>query len=342
VTDPAPRIVDVNLNRAREALRVLDDFARFGRNDRVLTEEVKRLRHAVAAAAELLPPGLLLSARDTPGDIGTAVTVQGEFERPSARHVATVNLKRFQESLRSLEEYGKVLSPSFAERIERIRYDAYTLERALAPGPAVRERFAAAKLYVLMTGDRCVNGWEQTVREAAAGGATVFQLREKQLSDRELLDRAKEFRRVTRDLGALFVMNDRPDLAALVEADGVHLGQDDLPVAAARRIVGSDVAIGISTHSAEQICRAVLDGADYLGVGPTFPSTTKSFDHFPGLAFVTEATELTSLPSFVLGGVTAANVLEVSRAGGRRVAVAAAVTAAADPKSAAAALVAGL
>ena len=124
-------------------------------------------------------------------------------------------------------------------------------------------------------------------------------------------------RRWTRAAGVLFVVNDRPDIARLADADGVHLGQDDLPVAAARRVVGPDALIGVSTHTADQVRRAVLDGADYLGVGPTFPSRTKSFEQFPGLAFVTEVAELTSLPAFALGGVQADNLPEVVAAGGR-------------------------
>src|SRR5207248_6725982 len=101
--------------------------------------------------------------------------------------------------------------------------------------------------------------------------------RQKELSDRELLERAREIRRWTREAGALFIVNDRPDIARLVEADGVHLGQDDLPVKEARRILGPDALIGVSTHDIEQLRQAVLDGASYIGVGPTFPSDTKDF-----------------------------------------------------------------
>ncbi|HEY2784339.1 MAG TPA: thiamine phosphate synthase [Fimbriiglobus sp.] len=340
--DSAARILDANLNRAREALRVLDDYARFARNDRTLSEAAKRLRHDLVAAADLLPAGVLLASRDTTGDVGTEITAGGEFTRTTTGHVAHVNLKRFQESLRSLEEFGKLVSAPFAERIERLRYAAYSIERAFAQPPAARERFAATRLYVLLTEEHCPLGWERTVREAAAGGATAFQLREKALCDKDLVNRARALRDVTRELGVLFVVNDRADVAAVADADGVHLGQDDCSLADARKIVGPNVAIGVSTHAAEQVQRAVLDGADYLGIGPTFPSQTKSFDHFPGLGFVSEAASLTSLPAFVLGGVNSENVSDVRIAGGTRVAVARAVTHARDPRSAAAAILAGL
>lgn len=336
VTEPseqtdAGRVVDANLNRAREALRVLEDYCRFVLNDRVLTEEVKGMRHELAAAAGDLPARVLLAARDTPGDVGTVVTSGGEYDRKSPAQVAAVNLKRLQEALRSAEEYGKVFGEGFGRRVEAVRYRAYTLERAVVLGADARARLADARLYVLLTGSQCVAALDWTIAEAAAGGAQVFQLREKDLPDRELLERARSVRRWTRDAGALFIVNDRLDIARLVEADGVHLGQSDLPVAAARRIVGPDALIGVSTHTPEQVRRAVLDGADYLGVGPVFPSPTKPFDHFPGPEFVRFAVQETSLPVFALGGITPANVRQVVEAGATRIAVSAAIATADDP-----------
>jgi thiamine-phosphate pyrophosphorylase len=244
-----------------------------------------------------------------------------------------VNLRRLQEALRSVEEYGKVFGEGLSRRAEAIRYRSYTLERAVVRGAVVRARLADARLYVLLTGSQCAAALDWTIAEAATGGAQVFQLREKSLSDRELLDRARNVRRWTREVGALFIVNDRPDVARLSEADGVHLGQDDLRVADARRVVGTDALIGVSTHSPEQVRRAVLDGADYMGVGPTFPSQTKSFDHFPGLDLVRFAAAETSLPTFALGGIGLANVRQVVEAGATRVAVSAAVARADDPEA---------
>lgn len=336
ITEPteqadAGRVVDANLNRAREALRVLEDYCRFVLNDRVLTEQVKEMRHELAAATAAVPAGVLLAARDTPGDVGTTVTTSGEYDRACPAQVAAVNLKRLQEALRSVEEYGKVFGEWLGRQAETIRYRAYMLERAVVRGTDARERLADARLYVLLTGSQCVAALDWTIAEAAAGGVRVFQLREKTLSDRELLERARNVRRWTREAGTLFIVNDRPDIARLAEADGVHLGQDDLPVAAARRIVGPDALVGVSTHTPEQVRRAVLDGADYLGVGPTFPSRTKSFDHFPGLDFVRSAVAETSLPAFALGGISLANVRQVIEAGATRVAVSAAIAQADDP-----------
>ena len=329
----AARILDVNLNRARESLRVLDDYARFVLDDAFLTGRFKKLRHELADASSALPQHLLLSARDTRRDVGTIMTANGEYERTSADGVATANVKRLQESLRSLEEFGKVLSVPFAMAVEAIRYEAYTLESALVRGSSVSDRLRDARLYVLLTGSQCDAALDWTIAEAAAGGASIFQLREKELSDRELLDRARRMRVWTRKANALFIVNDRPDVAKLAEADGVHLGQGDLTVAAARRILGPEAIVGVSTHTIEQVHGAILDGADYLGIGPTFPSTTKQFGEFPGLDFIRRVSAETTRPAFALGGITLGNVREVIAAGGRRIAVSAAIARADDPEA---------
>lgn len=321
----AARIVDVNANRARESLRVLDDFARFIRNDAVLTEEVKRLRHDLVHAVSQLPPGLLAAARDTPGDVGTAVSLSSEYERVTATQVARVNLARLQESLRSLEEYGKILDATFARRVEAIRYAAYTLDRSLFAAGDPVDRLHRAKLYALLGPTTCVASLEWTIAEAAEGGVDVVQLRDKSLGDRELLAVARDVRRWTRAAGVLFVVNDRPDIAVLCQADGVHLGQEDVSVADARRITGGEMLLGVSTHIPEQVRAAIRDGATYLGVGPTFPSSTKSFDAFPGLEFVREVAGLTTLPAFALGGIDVSNVGQVVAAGLNRVAVSRAI-----------------
>jgi thiamine-phosphate pyrophosphorylase len=178
-----------------------------------------------------------------------------------------------------------------------------------------------------------------TIQEAAAGGARMFQLREKQLGDRALLERAQRVREWTRKAGALFILNDRPDIARLAEADGVHLGQDDLSVKDARRIVGPDALIGVSTHNLEQLRQAILDGASYVGVGPTFPSGTKAFSEYAGRDFVRQAKAETSLPAFVIGGINADTIGQAVAAGARYAAVSQAVCQADDPRAVAAALV---
>lgn len=335
------RVLDASANRAREALRVLEDHARFVLEDAFLTESLKSVRHELTQA--LLEHGLpLTEARDTQGDVGTAIQTDAEYQRLTLRDVVAAAGKRLGEALRSLEEYGKLAHPLLGERVERLRYRHYTLEKALTLLGRSRAALAEARLYVLLTGSACESSLEWTIEQAAAGGAAVIQLREKALSDRDLLARARDVRRWTRKAGVLFIMNDRVDIARLADADGVHLGQDDLPVREARRVLGPEALIGVSTHTPDQVRQAVLDGASYLGVGPTFPSGTKAFEAFPGLDFIRESAAITSLPMFAIGGINETNVAQAVAAGARRVAVSQAIAAADEPRDAAAALLRAL
>jgi thiamine-phosphate pyrophosphorylase len=170
------------------------------------------------------------------------------------------------------------------------------------------------------------------VREAIAGGVDAVQLRDKASSDREMLRIARDLRRWTRECDALLFVNDRPDLARAAHADGVHLGQEDFPVKEARRIVGPDALIGLSTHTIEQARGAAAEGADYIGVGPVFPSRTKQFTELAGLEFVEAVAREIRLPSFCIGGIEPGNIAQVAHMGAKRFAVGAAISQASDPR----------
>jgi thiamine-phosphate pyrophosphorylase len=332
------RILDAGANRAREALRVIEDYCRFTLDDRFLSRELKQLRHDLTETFACFPASLLLEARETLRDVGTCTSTAGEQQRSSLQAVVRANWKRLQEALRSLEEYGKVHRADLGRAVEQLRYRSYTLERATLLGSDARQRLADARLYVLVTGALCTAALDWTIQEAAAGGANIIQLREKELPDGALLERARRVRDCTRKAHVLFIMNDRPDLARLAEADGVHLGQEELSVKDARRIVGPDALIGVSTHNLDQVRQAVLDGASYLGIGPVFASDTKDFTEFPGLEFIRLAAAETSLPAFAIGGVNHDTITAAVTAGARRVAVSQAICQAEDPRAAAAEL----
>jgi thiamine-phosphate pyrophosphorylase len=194
-----------------------------------------------------------------------------------------------------------------------------------------RERLARARLYLV-----CDRRPEAFLRAALAGGVDVLQLRDKDATDEEILAAAPAFRRAAADAGALFVLNDRSDLARAADADGVHVGQDDGPVADARAVVGADRIVGRSTHSPDQI--AAGGDADYIAVGPVHATPTKPGRPAVGLELVRHAAEHAPEPWFAIGGIDPGNVAAVVAAGARRVVVVRALTESADPEAAARAL----
>jgi thiamine-phosphate pyrophosphorylase len=332
------RILDAAANRAREGLRVVEDYTRFVLDDAGLTRRLKEVRHRLAAAVRGLDPELLLGARDTRGDVGTHIMTASERARENPRAVLSANFKRAGEALRSLEEYAKLVDVWVAGRFEVLRYDVYTLEKLVLTAAASAAAFGDARLMVLVGGLATLGDLTWLVGEALAGGADVIQLREKGIDDREWLRRAREVRILTAQARARFVVNDRPDLARLAGADAVHVGQEDLSVRDVRRIVGPRMAIGVSTHDRADLDAAVLSSASYLGVGPVFPSETKAFQDYAGLAFLRDAAEATNLPWFAIGGINEETIVDAIEAGARRVAVSAAVIQADRPRAAASAL----
>ncbi|HNQ22219.1 MAG TPA: thiamine phosphate synthase [Phycisphaerae bacterium] len=312
----AARILDANLNRAREALRVMEEYARFALDDPTLTAALKKLRHTLVQDMATALGNRLVPARDIVHDVGRDVTTPTEYVRADAPAIVRAAAARLSEALRVLEEYAKLLDPPLAARIEQARYEAYELERRLVLHIHAWDSFGHVRLYVLLTESLCRGDWCATAEAALRGGADCLQLREKHLPDRELLDRARRLARLCHNHGALLIVNDRPDIAAATGADGVHLGQDDLPVAAARRVLPTGAVVGLSTHTPDQLTDALVQAPDYVAVGPMFPTATKPQDLIAGPELLRTARARTSLPVVAIGGITADNaetVLAVRR-----------------------------
>lgn len=179
----------------------------------------------------------------------------------------------------------------------------------------------------------------EIVRLAIAGGVQAVQLREKRASLRRVLEIGKELRQICREHGVLFIVNDRIDVALLLEADGVHVGQDDLPASAARQLVGEKMFIGVSASSMEEARWALAEGADYLGVGAIYATGSKSDAGDPVTpALLSEIRAHTDVPLVAIGGITYENCPEVMRHGANGVAVISAIVGQADPKAATAQL----
>ena len=181
---------------------------------------------------------------------------------------------------------------------------------------------------------------EEAVRQAIAGGAGIVQLRDKQASSRALYEKALALRALTAREGVLFIVNDRADVAQAVNADGTHIGQDDLPAHAVRKLVGERMIVGVSVSSLEEARIAATDGADYLGVGPIFYTTTKEITGTTGIGLITGIKQEIDLPFVALGGIQLTNVGQVAQAGADGAAVISALMGAQDIQQAAQALVA--
>ncbi|MBD2105309.1 thiamine phosphate synthase [Leptolyngbya sp. FACHB-261] len=333
------RILDANLDRAREGLRVVEEWCRFGLENAQLSQECKQLR------AELAPwhTADLLAARDTAQDPGTGLSHAAEEERNSLEAVLRANLCRVQEAFRVLEEYGKLWQPRMGSHFKHLRYRVYILESALLGSNPVTnerlERLKAARLYLVTSP---VDNPLAVVEAALQGGLPLVQYRHKTADDEVRLPLAQHLAQLCRQYGALFIVNDRVDLALAVDADGVHLGQQDMPVAIARQLLGPNRIIGQSTTNPSEMAKAIESGADYIGVGPIYETPTKVGKAATGLDYARYAAAKAPLPWYAIGGIDATNLPDVLAAGAERVAVVRAIMSAANPTEATRALLAQL
>ena len=337
------RILDAAANRACEGLRLIEDAARFILDHAQLTEELKSIRHAVRTT--IRDAGIdslaLIASRDTPTDVGAMIDTDSERSRHSQRSIIDAAAGRAAEALRSIEEILKLdpAASDAAKTTESLRYRLYEahLRLSLALG-ADRDHFHGWRLCVIITEALCKHPWLETARLAIAGGADCIQLREKTLGDRELLIRATALVNMARPLNVSVIINDRPDIALLANAHGVHVGQGDLDVESTRKLAGARLLVGVSASTIKQAIDARHAGADYCGVGAMFPTTTKRKPAIAGPALLTQYLAHTPAlpPALAIGGINASNIHElISATDGARfgVAVSSTICTADDPQA---------
>jgi thiamine-phosphate pyrophosphorylase len=322
------RIIDANANRAAEALRTIEEYVRFVVNDAQMSQATKSLRHHLVTIMQLVPLRDRSVARESQFDVGRNLTTIEETNRANVLAVVAAAFGRLKQALRCLEEYSKTMFSDAAELFEQLRYDAYQLEKMVITASLTDERLVRANVYAIVDGQGDSDAFCRRINELCAAGVDLIQLRDKSLNDKVLLERAILLRRVidAAERTPLMIMNDRPDLAVLSRADGVHVGQAELSVEQTRRIVGIDALIGVSTHSLDQVKQAVIDGANYIGCGPVFVSETKKFAKFLGVEFLRQVVNTTTVPAFAIGGISLDNIGEISAVGFTRVAVSACLT----------------
>jgi thiamine-phosphate pyrophosphorylase len=307
------RILDANLDRAREGLRIIEEWCRFGLNNSEFSSICKHLRQELGIWHTVE----IRAARDTPGDPGADLTHPQEEKRVDITSLLQANFCRVQEALRVLEEYGKLDDGNMGIACKKMRYQVYTLESNLM-GYQRHQLLWRSHLYLVTSP---VDNLLAIVEASLQGGLTLLQYREKTADDSLRLERAMQLRQLCHHYGALFIINDRVDLALAVDADGVHLGQQDIPIAVARQLLGSQRLIGRSTTNPQEMQGAISEGADYIGVGPVYETPTKAGKAAAGLEYVKYVSQNCQIPWFAIGGIDMSNLNDVMNAGARRVAV---------------------
>jgi thiamine-phosphate pyrophosphorylase len=317
------RIIDANLNRIGEGLRFLEDLARFVLNDTKLTQRLKNMRHEMLASDWPFQQQLL-QARDAEGDVG--LDIPEEKRQRELPTTVVANARRVQEALRVMEELAKHADLD-SDRFKRARFNLYEIEQALLSRLLRQDKTRRLPgLYVIMdTQNFSGRSHIEAAGQAIRGGATVIQLRDKLLPKKKLLPVARQLRNLCTEHNVLFIANDYLDLALASDADGLHLGQDDLPIKIARRLLAMDKILGCSVTTVDQAITAEADGADYIAVGSIYPTTSKETAVVVGLERLRQISEAVSLPLVAIGGITRDNAAEVIAAGASSVAVISAV-----------------
>ncbi len=318
------RILDANLDRAREGIRVIEEWCRLGLEHQGHSQKCKDIRQILGRWHS----PQIRSARNIAHDPGTALSHAGEEERSDLASLLAANFARVQEAIRVLEEYGKLYDPTLAREMKALRYEVYELQSALMVSDRLQILRDHPLYLVTMPHPRLLG----VVEDCLQGGLKIVQFRQKEGTDREKIETAQALCNLCRTYDALFLVNDRVDIALVVGADGVHLGQTDMSVKQARQILGHAAIIGLSTTSPQELAYALEQQPDYVGVGPLFDTPTK-----PGKAAVKDsylpyAVKNCPIPWFGIGGVNSENLTGLIALGVKKVAVVRGLISVPDPK----------
>lgn len=328
------RIIDANLNRAGEGLHLLEELARLTLNDSGLTQQLKTLRHDLLRG-DLSFNQLLIQARDSSGDVGVNAEVPDEDKRRGLPTVLVANARRVQESLRILEELAKVPGDTVKldpDKFKQARFTLYTIEQKLLSRLLRRDKIVyLSGLYAIIDSQFLGNhSYLEVAKKLIRGGARVIQLRDKLLSKGELLPVAVKLQKLCSEHDVLFIINDYLEIALAAGADGLHIGQKDLPVSVARKLLPVDKILGISVTTLEQATTAESEGVDYIAVGSMYPTASKETAIVVGIERLSQIRKAVSLPLVAIGGINKNNAAEVITAGADGVAVISAVLQAGD------------
>ena len=329
IKDKVLRIIDANINRATEGLRVAEDIVRFVLDDGKLTSKLKNVRHEIVRSLKNVRCPLRSEAsemRDVKGDVGAGRSTKSEGRRKNILDVFIANIKRAEESIRVFEELSKLYNIKLGPKFKKIRFELYDIEQkaALKLKKKIKLDF---NLYVI-TDPSFGKSHLEIMREAVKGGAGIIQYREKVKGKREMVMTATAMSNYTKAHGSTFIVNDRIDIARRADADGVHLGTGDArrEMRDARRILGEDKIIGISASNLKEAVRAQRLGADYIGFGPVFDTPIKPGMKPLGIKALKRVMKKVTIPVVAIGGINKANIGQIRAAGCDRIAVIRAVS----------------
>jgi len=333
------RIIDANLNRAGEGLHLLEELARLAADDAGLTQQLKTMRHEVLRGDFAFNKELIQS-RDAEGDVGIDIEVPGEGKERELPIIVVANARRVQEALRILEELAKMLDTTprlDPGKFKKARFDLYTIEQKLLSKLLRRDKVGRLTGLYAIIDSQALGGRKhlEVAEQLIRGGAKAIQLRHKLDNKSELLAIAQKLKDLCVKHGVLFVVNDHIDIALAVGADGLHLGQKDLPIATARKLLPMDMILGGSVNTVEQAKAAEAGGADYIAVGSMYPTKSKEKAIVVGLERLREVRGAVGVPLVAIGGINKDNAGEVAAAGADGVVVISAILGAGDVEAAA-------
>jgi thiamine-phosphate pyrophosphorylase len=333
------RIIDANLNRAGEGLHLLEDIARLILNDAELTQQLKTMRHEILRGDWSFNQQLI-QARNSESDVGIDIEPWGEEKERELPITVVANARRVQESLRILEEVSKIpgTTPELEpEKFKQARFALYTIEQKLLSKLSRQDKTRHLTGLYAIIDSQALNRRShiEVAKQLIRGGVKTIQLRDKLRSKGELLPLAQQLKNLCSEHGVLFIMNDYLDLALAADADGLHLGQKDLPVKVARKLLPVDRILGCSVNTVDQATAAESDGADYIAVGSIYPTTSKETAKVVGVERLRQIRRAVSLPLVAIGGINKDNAAGVSAAGADSVAAISAILGAEDVEEAA-------
>jgi thiamine-phosphate pyrophosphorylase len=315
--------LDANINRCIEGIRVCEDIFRFGLKN-IFSAEFKNLRHRVAEIISSIPVDLLLDGRDVLHDEQRFINTECEMKRENIRDIFRSNIHRSIEAARVIEELSKSFNTNVAESFQQIRFSLYELEKKgwfIIKKDELMNKFHYSLYTIIDSGFVPIDQMYDTAKILIDSGAEIIQLRMKNssvniknFSDKEYLSIAEKISGLCRDNSTLFIVNDRPDIAILSDAGGIHLGQDDIPMNRAQSILGDKFVTGISVRNVDE---AVKSDADYIAVGPVFQTSSKDNMTLEGIGLniVKEICKSTDKPVAAIGGVSESNIVMLADAG---------------------------